>query len=80
MQQCEALEDFPPGLRNLCALKELDFALCRSSRKVPEGFSGLTGLKKLNMQDCDVDGIVFYEQYFSLCYNHFYKVLKLKNM
>jgi hypothetical protein len=30
MGGCEALEDVPPGLSNMCALEELDFSLCRS--------------------------------------------------
>jgi len=53
MQGCEVLEEFPPGLRNMCALEELDFSQCRSLTTIPEGFSGLTSLKKLTMQECE---------------------------
>ena len=53
MHECEALEDFPPGLSNLCALKELNFLLCQALRKVQEGLGRLTILKKLGMQGCE---------------------------
>jgi hypothetical protein len=53
MQECEALEEFPPGVTNLCALEELDFSKCRSLKKIPEGFGGLTSLKKLDMWKCE---------------------------
>ena len=51
--QCEALEEFPPGLSNMCALEELDFSKCRSLRKILEGFGGLTSLKTLSMWECE---------------------------
>ena len=54
MRECEALEEFPPGLSMLDALEELDFSLWRSLRKIPEGFGGLICLKKFRMQGCEV--------------------------
>ena len=53
MPDCEALEEFPSGICTLKALKELSFRGCKSLKNMPEGFDGLTCLKKLYiMADC----------------------------
>ena len=53
MKECEALEEFPLGLGNLCALEELDISKCMSLRRIPVGFGRLTSLKKLIMEECE---------------------------
>ena len=37
----------------MCAFEELDISDCRSLKKIPEGFDGLTSLKKLMMWRCE---------------------------
>jgi hypothetical protein len=49
--KCEALEEFPPRLRYMCAL-EFNFLKCWSLKKILEGFGGLRSLKKFDMQEC----------------------------
>ena len=53
MQECVALEEFPPRLGNLWGLEVLDFSKCWSLNEISEGFGGLTSLKELVMQECD---------------------------
>jgi hypothetical protein len=53
VRHCEALEEFPSGICTPKGLEELNFTQCKSLRRIPEGFGGLTCSKKLYMGNCE---------------------------